>query len=1397
MTSLNSSPFDSSPTPSVASSQPTWQEWQPAGRGAASYAGKGAIQWQRQDQPAVDTRSGQDESSVNASYVRMDDDDADEQVLSMQLQGRDDKTRRCRCCFGGCIMSRRRYILLCTAICACFLLFLLLLALYIIAPPLIRSQISRSTLSFGSVEIVGVPTAQAVRLRSTAAIEHVMKMKVEVGSMDLTVYEIESNDNGDNAVVFQSSSPAPSSPTFSRSLLSGSSGDSSLTLLGHLPLSALTLNGATHFTTDSTFIVSSVSAFNAFAQKMVLQREVCWRLQSSASMKPYLFGVIPLPTYSGIPFSKDVTLSGCDGLKDVTLKTFSFRNSTRSQLLLEASVEMVNPSLFVLDSVGRLEMNIFYKGKKQGRMWTLSNDTRLNTGNNTIAFGGILEPEDLTVTNEVVVRYLTGQTTMLDAQPDPTHGSSIPFYNQALQKLKLSTPLNGLPRGSLIRSLNARQLHLDPSTTDSTLDIQIEIDIEIDSPLGDKALLELHTIQMDAQAIFVPDSSSSSSNEEAVSEPLPIGTMRMDVPAPVYAVDPLHRPALYRGNMSATLHLQQPYTNYQTFVRAFVAADGVVALNFSGKANVSTTYLYGKILVEGVPVENTLWITGAGGLKHTSEKELFIVGNRPDCPEEKQPYCGVDLRLSASMINPAPMYLNLHSAWFDLIWQNIRLGSVFMANLTIQPGLNDDLEAVGYLDPQQGDLKPMATFISQYVSGVNHTVQLRGLTGDPEPFGTSLPSSSFSSSMSAQALTVSCLEVSSECHGLHVELMSQFDVRKFTFDFSQTLPGASKNTNVENGGDDFPVVLASSIVHTRVTLPPSLNLPINITSSDAHFAVGQGPPGPGGSVIPLGQLNVSRFPAHYLPGSTDELVLDFDGAAFVVKDSEAFSNFASVMMSQPVVNITMSGDVGPTAMTNMGELPMEGVAVSQSISLIGFNSFYTPDNSSSLLHVHGLDILGADPAGFDVHGQYEGGGSIELRCNVSLDNPSTLGIRGLGTLRLDMWYDKLRLATVRLEEFSIEPGHNVYDRTCTGTFWNPIINNPEDDDDYVDDSEDDEDDDDKKMPSGFDAQGIARRFLSRYLDNFVSDVTLTGSILLPNGSSIPGTSVPLLSKAFQDFRTSLPVPGNPVPFIRGLSVSASQVTITKFFKDGGGIVEAMATLYNPFATDITITRMNLTVLAGNFSAPLGGWLVPEYGVQPIYIPARTEVVTMPLPVYLLCTDAVMACLLALIFGPKHETFVSVLGDIDTYIGTKAPGTPDPRAVFNQTLFAQVEAIRTTLGNITVTPPHQDDEELETEDQDQSGDSELEHHPLFSHPADPIESAARLELLSFLSQSPKTRSLLAPDILEELQEYHGQLQSDHDVDSQLATNHESDTDAEAESGPQPSPSSSSTKSHQHQ
>ncbi|KAG3034976.1 hypothetical protein JG687_00000691 [Phytophthora cactorum] len=104
----------------------------------------------------------------------------------------------------------------------------------------------------------------------------------------------------------------------------------------------------------------------------------------------------------------------------------------------------------------------------------------------------------------------------------------------------------------------------------------------------------------------------------------------------------------------------------------------------------------------------------------------------------------------------------------------------------------------------------------------------------------------------------------------------------------------------------------------------------------------------------------------------------------VISDMDAFDAMAEAMMQDETVPITISADIDAHAMG----LSFNNLDFEHTLSLVGFNYFEELD-----VEVQHIDLWGCSD------------GIYEMDVNASVNNPSTMGLQGIGALNMSVYYN--------------------------------------------------------------------------------------------------------------------------------------------------------------------------------------------------------------------------------------------------------------------------------------------------------------------------------------------------------------------------------------------------------
>lgn len=181
--------------------------------------------------------------------------------------------------------------------------------LYVIVPAVIRSTIDKAEMSFSSVSIEQIEEA-SFRLRAVLVLSKTGAISASI----IAPLKINVNDVGE----------VVNSQTIK---IDGGS-------------------NATIVPIDSPFSITNMLSFQNFSHSLIFEANVMWHLSATATVQP--LGSF-MPSYSSIPFIKNVTLTALNGLSNVTVESVNFNRSDDHQILTDIVINIYNPSVFSID----------------------------------------------------------------------------------------------------------------------------------------------------------------------------------------------------------------------------------------------------------------------------------------------------------------------------------------------------------------------------------------------------------------------------------------------------------------------------------------------------------------------------------------------------------------------------------------------------------------------------------------------------------------------------------------------------------------------------------------------------------------------------------------------------------------------------------------------------------------------------------------------------------------------------------------------------------------------------------------------------------------------------------------------------------------------------------------
>lgn len=877
-----------------------------------------------------------------------------------------DKQQRWACCpWGGCLLSKNQWrLLLCSVSCVVgWLIFVLIL--YTAGPAIVKAIMNQATLDFQSITITNPnSTLQTMQLNAIGSIGNTGSVAADVGPMTMTVSQVIDNE------VF---------------------------VLGSIDMSTLSINGATTINIQTVFKVSNLTSFNRFVHSMIFANTITWFVSATASVTPKL-GSISGPTFTDIPFQKTLNIAACGGLLGVTLKVFDLTGSNLTAVKAALSVDIVNPSIFSIQPMGDLSFDMYYLGDYVGTALAPNAFLSGPRASSTVNMSSVITPANLTSLNMMINSFLQGNPSNVTARASNL-ASTIPLYNTGMQGLALNTVVMG-NTNNLVKSMTMSSMSLIPNVQNQTVLFGANVSLTLDSPLGTHSPLNIHTLTMSANMVY---------NNLTIAA--------LIVPNPVPASGIYTNGSLITLNfavaLSANMMLFGDGTNYKYFVQQFLAADSIT-VDIVGFSTASITYALGNMVASDFPLTATSLIPGMKGLSQNTVTQTVITGDRSSgstvatasimhefaSNNELHPLrrrllassttctslCGLNLQIAASIYNPSPASVVLTGGALVMYYNNVPLGQI-TASLSMQPGMNN-VTLSGFLSPASSALDTVSTFMTNFLTGVASTVQLRG-------------ASASGSAASASALTVAAMSMTSVVQQAYVPLLTSFTMNQFGIIFA-----ADQS------------ITFNAVSQVIFKLPSNIHMTVNVLRTALSFSISIFVAGSGwismGTVSSTGLLNVSTT-----SGSTSQqfnLAVNMTGVPINISPTQltGFTAFSSKLLSTTAATFLLDGlATTTTASTNLGQVSLSGIPAQNNITLVGYNGFHDTAGLT-LMSITNLNMLSATPS------------TITISTALSISNPSQVYIKGAGALTMDLYFENTKMGTVIVNQFDLGLGMSYF-----------------------------------------------------------------------------------------------------------------------------------------------------------------------------------------------------------------------------------------------------------------------------------------------------------------------------------------------------------------------------------
>lgn len=398
---------------------------------------------------------------------------------------------------------------------------------------------------------------------------------------------------------------------------------------------------------------------------------------------------IGLMELTNIPISSNATADGIGGLKEATILSMNFLDTTTTTIVVSIQVLLNNPTQ-TSAILGDVYFDVYYEGAFMGNM--IAADLQLNPGSNVIHMTGDItpSPNNIAETESLMSCYLGGRAAVVTATA-ANPASPLSIVSDAMQGLNISALL---PSGSgvdIITSMSFTSLSMNP--IDNThLHLAADVVVDITSPLGDDGLLLFQTLTLSANLL------SSAGNV--------FGTITN---TPVTVIDS-NSTTIICTIVDTVLIVDD--VSFGTFMQAFIAED-TVELTVEGVADCTVETSLGLLSLTGIAVTSPVLIQGMDGQhSFTITSDTLINSNSTN----------IIVDITGNLDNPSSATVTLGTVEFNIYYQGIPVGTVIAPSVTLNPGNTNLLSMSGIISVLPANLGAANGLFQNYISGISTPV---------------------------------------------------------------------------------------------------------------------------------------------------------------------------------------------------------------------------------------------------------------------------------------------------------------------------------------------------------------------------------------------------------------------------------------------------------------------------------------------------------------------------------------------------------------------------------------------------------------------------------------------------------------------------------------------------
>jgi len=570
-------------------------------------------------------------------------------------------------------------------------------------------------------------------------------------------------------------------------------------------------------------------------------------------------------------------------------------------------------------------------------------------------------------------------------------------------------------------------------------------------------------------------------------------------------------PMVSKAGVGATVDASAPFKvvnkkAFGAFAKKMMTSESFV-WQMDGKANVKAMGL----TLSGIKVVKDLPLKGMNNFPKVEILSFDLPSNHPSG--------GIMLKVQNALENPSPIAMEVGDMYFDMVYNNTKVGEVIATGVTLNSGRNV-LALEGRLIPlsNPADLASLSDMMSKYMKGEVAMVSVVGTSVRPN--NNTEPISWLLAGFKGTTMTVPFPGAKD------LKLVTKVEIGTMSMVFTPET-AYRPLTGGQNVGAFFKMPFNFPLEMKRIAQ--------NITMIKDGNAI----------------ATISS-PMNAASGSsaTGKIVTGFEGIRTMVIPGQErnFQRFVSDLSNGPSAAVTMSVNAVAVASTAVGDLTIDGMKFSDTITLKGLN--------------------GLQGAPIDVTSLVVKGGTreyMEIEIVVNMNNPSNVAIQ-VGRVQYDTYFEGQRLGWVVIPDMSLKVGSNSVRNIM-----------------YF-------------SPQGAAAVAAGRKLMSGYLMGRSAKVGM-------RAGSTPVTPIASLQPALSSIQISTVMPG-----LTGVSVMRGAyfgMNLRGVFKQ---TARARFDAYNPLDTTIRFLAMDTKMF---FRGESVGNVQQDLRSNPLVIPPKSVVSSAP------------------------------------------------------------------------------------------------------------------------------------------------------------------------------------------